>query len=90
MGTGASFDRAVPPDLATEHGAVAGTGEGGLPAAAQGASGTGPRATCHGGTVGEVAQGGDAGAVAGVDDARGWGWTDTQTAERLTFDTTPA
>ena len=49
-----------------------GTREGGLPAAVQGASGTGPRATCHGGTVEEVPQGGDAGPVAGVDDARGW------------------
>ena len=58
--------------LPTEHGAVAGTGEGGLPAAAQGASDAGPRATCHGRTVGEVPQSGDHGAVAGVDDARGW------------------
>ena len=72
VGTGGHLDGPVPPDLATEHGAVARVGEGGLPAAAQGASGTGPRATCHGVTVGDVAQGGDAGAVAGVDDARGW------------------
>ena len=90
VGTDTPLDGEVSPDLATEHGAFAGTGEGGLPAAAQGVAGTGPRATCHGGTVEEVPQGGDAGAVAGVDDARGWGGTDTQTAERLTFDTTPA
>ena len=37
---------------------------------AGGASGTGPQATCHGGTVGEVSQGGDAGAVAVIDNGR--------------------
>ena len=43
------------------HGAVAGTREGGFPAAAQRAAGTGPQAAHQGEPVGEVPQGVDAG-----------------------------